>query len=155
MASGYLIDTNVISELRRRQPEPRVVEWFERRPARMLYLSVLSLGEIRRGVERLADGQRAQALRSWLEEELPAWFHGRLLPIDMAVADQWGRLQAEAGRPLPAIDSLLAATARTHDLILTTRNVRDLVGLPVVLVNPWDGDGDPPARSPASPTVGV
>ncbi|MFM8605822.1 MAG: type II toxin-antitoxin system VapC family toxin, partial [Cyanobium sp.] len=111
---------------------------------RVLYLSVISLGEIRRGVERLADGQRAQALRSWLEEDLPAWFHGRLLPIDAAVADQWGRLQAEAGRPLPAIDSLLAATALAHDLVLTTRNVRDQAGLPVALVNPWEGDGDAP-----------
>jgi predicted nucleic acid-binding protein len=148
MGSGYLIDTNVISELRRRQPEPRVVEWFDQRPARVLYLSVLSLGEIRRGVERLEEGGRAQALRRWLEDELPAWFRGRLLPIDGAVADRWGRLLAEAGRPLPAIDSLLAATALVHDLVLTTRNVRDLAGLPVTLVNPWDGEAEPKPSLP-------
>ena len=148
MGSGYLIDTNVISELRRRQPEPRVVELFDQRPARVLYLSVLSLGEIRRGVERLEEGGRAQALRRWLEDELPAWFRGRLLPIDGAVADRWGRLLAEAGRPLPAIDSLLAATALVHDLVLTTRNVRDLACLPVTLVNPWDGEAEPKPSLP-------
>lgn len=148
MGNGYLIDTNAISELRRREPEPRVVEWFQQRPARVLYLSVLSMGEIRRGVERLEEGRRAQALRSWLEEELPAWFGGRLLPIDGAVADRWGRLLAEAGRPLPAIDSLLAATALVHDLVLTTRNVRDLAGLPVALANPWDARGEPETSPP-------
>ena len=105
MAAGYLIDTNVISELRRREPEPRVVRWFEQRPARQLFLSVLTLGEIRRGVERLDEGERQQALRAWLEQELPAFFSGRLLPIDEAVAQSWGRLMAEMGRPLPAIDS--------------------------------------------------
>lgn len=148
MGNGYLIDTNVISELRRREPEPRVVEWFQQRPARVLYLSVLSMGEIRRGVERLEESRRARALRSWLEEELPAWFGGRLLPIDDAVADRWGRLLAEAGRPLPAIDSLLAATALVHDLVLTTRNVRDLAGLPVALANPWDARGEPEPSPP-------
>jgi predicted nucleic acid-binding protein len=82
MAAGYLIDTNVISELRRRLPEPRVVQWFAERPAGQLFLSVLTLGEIRRGVERLEPSERQQALREWLEQELPAYFAGRLLPID-------------------------------------------------------------------------
>jgi hypothetical protein len=116
MADGYLIDTNVISELRRRQPEPRVVAWFERRPAGQLYLSVLSLGEIRRGVEKLAAGERKQALRIWLEQDLPAFFAGRVLPID----------------------SLLAATALEHNLVLITRNRNDVLDLPVAVANPWD-----------------
>ena len=133
---GYLIDTNVISELRRREPEPRVVAWFEQRPAAKLYLSVLTLGEIRRGVE-LAAGERQEALRSWLEAELPAFFSGRLLPVDGAVAHRWGRLMAEIGRPLPAIDSLLAATALEHNLVLTTRNLKDVAELPVAVANPW------------------
>ncbi|MEI7953265.1 MAG: PIN domain-containing protein, partial [Synechococcaceae cyanobacterium ELA182] len=94
MGDGYLIDTNVITELRRREPEPKMVQWFERRPAGQLYLSVLSLGEIRRGVEKLEAGERQQALRSWLEQELPAFFAGRVLPVDGAVAHRWGRLLA-------------------------------------------------------------
>jgi hypothetical protein len=138
MTGGYLIDTNVISELRRREPEPRVVQWFERKPAGLLYMSVLSLGEIRRGVENLQASERQQALRAWLEEDLPAFFAGRLLPIDAAVAHRWGRLQAEMARPLPAIDSLLAATALEHRLVLITPNLKDLAGLPVLVANPWD-----------------
>jgi predicted nucleic acid-binding protein len=138
MTGGYLIDTNVISELRRREPEPRVVQWFERKPAGLLYMSVLSLGEIRRGVENLHASERQQALRAWLEEDLPAFFAGRLLPIDAAVAHRWGRLQAEMARPLPAIDSLLAATALEHRLVLITPNLKDLAGLPVLVANPWD-----------------
>lgn len=138
MGGGYLIDTNVISELRRRQPEPRVVAWFEQRPAGQLYLSVLSLGEIRRGVEKLEAGERQRALHTWLEQELPAFFAGRLLPIDGAVAHRWGLLMAQMGRPLPAIDSLLAATALEHNLVLTTRNLKDVAGLPVAVINPWE-----------------
>jgi predicted nucleic acid-binding protein len=140
MSGGYLIDTNVISELRRREPEPRVVEWFQQRPAAQLYLSVLTLGEIRRGVERLEAGERQQALRTWLEAELPAFFSGRLLPIDDAIAQRWGHLMAEMGRPLPAIDSLLAATALEHNLVLVTRNLKDVAGLPVALANPWQSE---------------
>ena len=142
MAAGYLIDTNVMSELRRREPEPRVVRWFEQRPARQLFLSVLTLGEIRRGVERLDEGERQQALRAWLEQELPAFFSGRLLPIDEAVAQSWGRLMAEMGRPLPAIDSLLAATALEHNLVLVTRNLKDLADLPVAVANPWQSEAE-------------
>ena len=140
MRGGYLIDTNVISELRRREPEPRVVEWFEQRPAAQLYLSVLTLGEIRRGVDRLAEGERQQALRTWLEQELPAFFSGRLLPIDEAIAQRWGHLMAQMGRPLPAIDSLLAATAMEHNLVLVTRNLKDVADLPVALANPWQNE---------------
>jgi len=142
---GYLIDTNVISELRRREPAPRVVQWFEQRPAGQLYLSVLSLGEIRRGVEKLEAGERRHTLRNWLEQELPVFFAGRVLSIDAAVAHRWGCLMAEMGRPLPAIDSLLAATALEHNLVLTTRNLKDVAGLPVAVVNPWEPkDGSPP-----------
>lgn len=142
---GYLIDTNVISELRRREPAARVVQWFEQRPAGQLYLSVLSLGEIRRGVEKLEAGERQRVLRTWLEQELPAFFAGRVLPIDGAVAHRWGRLMAEMGRPLPAIDSLLAATALEHNLVLTTRNLKDVAGLPVAVINPWDEGEESPS----------
>ena len=141
VAAGYLIDTNVISELRRREPEPRMEHWFEQHPSHPLFLSVLTLGEIRRGVERLAESERQQTLRRWLEQDLPAFFSGRVLPIDEAIAHRWGRLLAEMGRPLPAIDSLLAATALEHNLVLITRNLKDVVDLPLTVVNPWQADG--------------
>lgn len=134
---SYLIDTNVLSELRRKNPNPGVVSWFTQRPAATLYLSVLTLGEIRKGIEGLGDDERRMALLDWLETDLPAFFTGRILPVDAQVADRWGRLIAAAGRPLPAIDSLLAATALAHDLVLVTRNSRDFSGLPLQLMNPW------------------
>jgi toxin FitB len=134
----YLIDTNVLSELRKRLPEPRVVAWMEARPRHALCLSVLTLGEIRKGLERVEDPARRQALIDWLELELPGFFSGRLLAVDAPTADRWGRLLARAGRPLPAIDSLLAATALAHDLTLVTRNTKDFAGLGVSLINPWD-----------------
>lgn len=136
---SYLIDTNVLSELRRKAPDPAVVRWFAQRPAGTLYLSVLTLGEIRKGIEAMADSARRLVLLDWLETELPAFFTGRILPIDAAVADRWGRLVAVAGRPLPAIDSLLAATAAHHGFILVTRNLRDVQGLSVQILDPWAG----------------
>lgn len=135
---SYLIDTNVLSELRRRTPDDRVVAWMQARPRQSLYLSVLTLGEIRKGIERLDDGTRRQQLLDWLEVELPGYFLGRLFDIDAHTADRWGRLMASAGRPLPAIDGLLAATALQHDLTLVTRNTKDFAGLDVLLVNPWE-----------------
>jgi len=138
VAAGWLVDTNVISELRRRDPDANVRAWFAQRPATELYLSVLTLGEIRKGVEALTDSGRRTVLREWLERELPVFFADRLLPIDAAVAHQWGQLLAKAGRSLPAIDSLLAATALHHNLVLVTRNLKDVAGLPVKVLNPWD-----------------
>ena len=135
---SYLIDTNVLSELRNRRADARVVEWIEARPRQSLYLSVLSLGEIRKGIESVANPAFRQSLTDWLEVELPNYFVGRLLSIDEQVADRWGRVQASAGRSLPVIDGLLAATALQHDLTLVTRNVKDFAGLGVQIVNPWE-----------------
>jgi toxin FitB len=125
---SYLIDTNVLSELRRKVPDARVVQWFAARPVGTLYLSVLTLGEIRKGIEAMPKSARRLALLDWLETELPAFFEGRVLPVDAAVAD----------RPLPAIDSLLVATAAHHGMTFVTRNVMDMKGLSVQLVNPWE-----------------
>ena len=122
---SYLIDTNVISELVRPTPEPQVVSWFDSVTGDALFLSVLTLGELRKGIDRLVAGKRREKLRIWLEHELPDWFGARLLAVDAGVADRWGRIQAQAGRPLPAIDSLLAATALQHGLRLVTRNMAD------------------------------
>ncbi len=134
---SYLIDTNVLSELRRKQPDSNVVAWMQARPRQSLFLSVLTLGEIRKGLERVEDATRKQSLLDWLEVELPNYFVGRMLAVDVHTADRWGRLMAQAGRPLPAIDGLLAATALQHDLTLVTRNIKDFAGLEVRLLNPW------------------
>lgn len=136
---SYLIDTNVLSELRRREPDVKVVQWFSERPAGTLYLSVLTLGELRKGIDALPQSQRKLALLDWLETELPMFFAGRILAVDLVVADRWGRLQAQAGRPLPAIDSLLAATALTHGLTLITRNLRDFQHADLQVLDPWMG----------------
>ena len=135
----YLLDTNVVSELVRPRPSPRVLRWIEALPPTALHLSVLTLGEIRSGVERLPGRARRERLRTWLEQELPAWFEDRLLPVGAEVADRWGRLVAQVGRPLPAIDSLLAATALHHDLRLVTRNIGDFDFPGLNVVDPWRG----------------
>jgi toxin FitB len=134
---SYLLDTNVLSELRRKKPNRGVVAWFSKRSSTTLYLSVLTIGEIRKGVEGVDDLERRAALTDWLDAELPAFFTGRILPIDVHVADRWGGMMADARRPLPAIDSLLAATAAQHGLTMVTRNEKDFSDLGVMVVNPW------------------
>ena len=134
---GFLLDTNVVSELRRKQPEPRVLRWFEQVSDDRLYLSVLTIGEIRRGIERLTDSAQQRRLANWLEGTLLPWLGPQLLPIDLAVAELWGRLCASAGRPLPTIDSLLAATASQHRLTLVTRNAADFEFADLKVLNPW------------------
>lgn len=134
---SYLLDTNVLSELRRKTPDIGVVEWFTHRPASTLYLSVLTLGELRKGIEGVTESARRTALTDWLEADLPGFFAGRILTIDAQVADRWGRLVAAAGRPLPAIDSLLGATAALHGLSMVTRNSRDFSDMGLDVINPW------------------
>lgn len=134
---SFLLDTNVVSEVARARPDKAVLAWFDAVPDQQLYLSVLSVGEIRKGVDKLPAGKRRTELVTWLEEALPAWFGPRLLPIDIAVAERWGRLLAASPRSLPAIDSLLAATALTHNLSLVTRNGADFDVPGLEVVNPW------------------
>jgi toxin FitB len=100
-------------------------------------IHLLTLGELRQGVERPAPGLQREGLRLWLETELPGWFEDRILPVDAGVADRWGRLLAEVGRSVPAVDSLLAATALHHDLRLVTRNTADFVFPGLEVVDPW------------------
>ncbi len=135
---SYLLDTNVISELARSKPNKNVLTWFQNVPSETLHLSVLSLGEIRKGVEALSNHDRKEKLRLWLETELPNWFGNRLFMIDQRVADRWGRLQSEMKRSIPAIDSLIAATALQYDFRLVTRNVKDFVYPGLITINPWD-----------------
>jgi len=133
----YLVDTNVLSELRKgRRCDPGVAAWFSGIPDADLCLSVLVIGEIRRGIEaiRRRDGARAAALDQWLARLLRD--HGeRILPVDRQVAEEWGRLTA--ARAASVVDSLLAATARVHGLTLVTRNIRDVQWTGVSCVNPF------------------
>ena len=138
--SGYLLDTNCISELVRIQPEPAVVAWMEAADETLLYLSVLTLGEIRKGLAGLPQSKRRTLLEIWLETELRVRFAGRILPIDAAVADRWGSLAARAkseGKALAMIDGLLAATALHHNLTVVSRNVNDFKNTHVTVLNPW------------------
>ena len=134
---SYLVDTNVISELVRPKPAKAVLAWFENIPSEALHISVLTLGEIRKGVEQMPDGARREKLRLWLEHKLVDWFGTRILLVDIPVADRWGRLVAQMGRPVPSIDSLLAATALHYELRLVTRNQKDFGYPGLEVVNPW------------------
>ena len=138
--NGFLLDTNVISELIKTEPDRKVVRWIEETQEAILFLSVLTLGEIRSGIERLNPGRRRGRLESWLAVDLRLRFQDRILPINDAIAERWGALSATAirrGRPLPVIDGLLAATALHHDLILVTRNDTDVSGTGIPTLNPW------------------
>jgi toxin FitB len=134
---GYLIDTNIISELQKGQrTDENVQAWFDNVAENELFLSVLVIGEIRLGIERLRRRDLPQALR--LEQRLlvlQAKMAGRILPITETIANRWGKINS--GDPLPIIDSLLAATALEHDLMLVTRNVRDVERSGVRLLNPF------------------
>ena len=134
---SYLLDTNILSETVRRAPNKSVLAWLDRIPGEALFVSVLTLGEIRKGIEAITDKKRREKLRLWLEHELPVWFEGRVLPVDLAVADRWGRILAEVGRPVPTIDSLLAATALRHELRLVTRNATDFEYPGLEVINPY------------------
>jgi predicted nucleic acid-binding protein len=139
--SGFLLDTNCISELVRPKPEPRVLNWMEAADEATLYLSVLTVGEIRKGVAGLTQSKRRTQLETWLEVDLQARFSGRIMPIDRAIADRWGLLTAEAkrkGNPLSVIDGLLAATALHHNLTVVSRNSSDFSNTPVPVLNPWE-----------------
>jgi predicted nucleic acid-binding protein len=139
--SGFLLDTNCISELVRAKPEPRVLEWMEAVDETLLYLSVLTLGEIRKGLAGLAQSKRRTLLENWLEVELQPRFSGRIMSIDTAIADRWGLLTAEAkrnGKPLWIIDGLLAATALQHNLTVVSRNTSDFANTHVPVLDPWE-----------------
>ncbi len=135
-----LLDTCVISELARPTPDPSVLAWLDSVNDDALRLSVLTLGEIKKGADLLEDGPRKVRVEAWLDE-LRATFTDRILPVDEAVALRWGAISAasrRAGRPKPPIDSLLAATAVCHQLKLASRNVADFEGTGAVVINPWD-----------------
>lgn len=139
---GYLLDTNVVSEYSRKTPpHPRVKAWVDLQAESSLYLSVLTLGEIRKGTSLLPRGDRRTQLERWLELDLPARFVSRLLEVNAKIADLWGAMAGEAqlnGIALATIDGLIAATAKHHSLTLVTRNVRDFRIWGIPLLNPWE-----------------
>ena len=134
----YLFDTNTLSETVKRIPNESVVTWLDGLNYDNCFVSVLTLGEIRKGVERLAPSARRERFKQWLEIALPNRFGRNVLDVNLEVADRWGRLSIKQARtPHPIIDSLLAATALTHGLTLVTRDT-DLVGIPgLEIFNPW------------------
>ena len=136
----YLLDTCLVSELIKPNPDSAVTAWVSAQQESNLYLSVLTLGELRSGVERLQDGRKRLRLANWLDTDLKLRFSGRLLPIDDVVVERWGIVTAQAkakGMPIPVIDGLIAATALVHGLTLVTRNVSDMQASGVFLFNPW------------------
>jgi predicted nucleic acid-binding protein len=137
----FLLDTCVISELAARQPDPDVVRWVDSIDEERLYLSVITIGEIKKGIERLPDSKRKSTLAEWLEGDLLLRFEDRILPIDTRVVLVWGELTADLekqGRRMPAIDSLIAATALQGRLSLATHNVDDFANSGVAVFNPWE-----------------
>jgi predicted nucleic acid-binding protein len=137
---SYLLDTNAVFEWVRPRPDPGIVRWLDEVDEDRTYLSVITLGELRKGVDRLADGRRRGRLDQWLTTELPGRFSGRLLSVDAPVADEWGQLLARAentGRAVAAVDALIGATANVHSLKVVTRNVGHFRDTGVEVVSPW------------------
>jgi len=134
----YLLDTNTVSEPKRKRPDPAVAAWLHGVDQSSLFISVLTLGEIENGVTKLEPKNRiaADALREWAEG-IRAHFSSRIIDIDFAIAETWGRISAR--RSLPVIDGLLAATALVHGMVFVSRNTRDFSDTGITLLNPWDG----------------
>lgn len=137
---SFLLDTNVVSEWTKPRPNPGVVNWLTSVDEDAVYLSVVTLAELRHGIERLSTGKRRMQLDEWLRADLPLRFEHRILPVDAAVADRWGHLVARReskGRPIHAMDALIAATADVHSLTLVTRNSSDFTEIAKTIIDPW------------------
>jgi predicted nucleic acid-binding protein len=138
--SGFLLDTNIPSELVRPQPEPKVKTWVAAQDLDTLFISAVSFGELRKGIFLRSPGKRRSELEAWIETDLSILFSGRILSVTRSTAERWGILEGErqlAGRPLQAPDGMIAATALEHDRSVVTRNTKDFADLGVTLVNPW------------------
>jgi toxin FitB len=137
---GFLLDTNIPSEMMRPRPDHKVTGWMASQDLGALFLSVVSIGELESGFTTLQDAARRARLEASLERHLAVLFPGRVLPVTQAIAARWGRLNGMrqlSGRPLNAPDGLIAATALEHGLIIVTRNTKDFADLGVTLINPW------------------
>jgi toxin FitB len=137
---NYLLDTCLISELAKSKPDEKVVDWVLSENEASFYISVLTLGELYKGVEKLPESKKKEELRIWIEDELKNRFQSRIISIDMRVSILWGKIQCLAeknGKPMPPIDSLIAATGIAYDLTVVTRNAADMEQSGVKLLNPW------------------
>ena len=136
----FLLDTCVICELVNRRPNASVINWISRQDPESLYLSFVTVGEIEKGIAKRGGDARAKALDKWLKSEILGSFADRILPVEKAVSMEWGRICGEAervGRKRPAVDALIAATALVHGMKLVTRNVDDMAGMGVPILNPF------------------
>jgi predicted nucleic acid-binding protein len=140
--NGFLLDTNIPSEMLRPRPDANVAAWVKRQASEKLFVSVVTMGELRRGITLLAEqSPRRAELERLIHEKVPHWFHDRILPVTRTIAERWGVLDGErqlAGRPMNIADGMIAATALEHDLTVVTRNVKDFAGLGVSVFSPWD-----------------
>lgn len=139
---NYLLDTCVISEMVKPKPNKKVISWVSTQNENNLFLSVITLGEVQRGIAKLTDSKKKKALKIWLQTDLRERFSGRIVPIDDQVALSWGVLQASAeqhGVTIPSIDGLIAATGITHNMTVVTRNTQDMGASGAVLFDPWTG----------------
>ena len=137
----YLLDTCVISELAKPEPNEKVVSWVTQNDEENFYLSTLTFGELHKGISRLSPSKRKENLLQWVEHDLKDRFKTRIIDITLKVAKQWGETQGiseSQGRPMPAIDGLIAATGLTHDLTVVTRNIAGMQQSGVSLLNPWE-----------------
>ena len=140
---NYLLDTCVISELVKTTPNENVINWINHTPNKRLFLSVITIGEIRKGITKLPDSKKKHQFTNWLNT-LREDYQTRIYPIDLAVAECWGSLQGNAenkGTPVASIDSLIAAVAQTYNLIVVTRNEKDFSSTNVTILNPWQDKG--------------
>lgn len=137
---SFLLDTNVVSEWTKPRPNPGIVRWFAQVDENEVFLSVVTFAELRHGIERLPAGDRRRRLDEWVRNDLPLRFEERIFGVDGAIADEWGRVVARResrGRPLSAMDALIAATAQVHGLTVVTRNTADFQGSVKSVLNPW------------------
>ena len=137
---SFLLDTNVVSEWTKPRPNPGVAQWLAEVDEDEVFLSVVTFAELRHGIERLPAGARRRRLDEWLRQDLPLRFEARIVGVDGAIGDEWGRLAARCerrGRPIHAMDALIAATAQIHGLTLVTRNTADFEAFVSALLNPW------------------
>ena len=136
----FLLDTNVVSEWVKPRPDPGVIAWLTSADEDSVFISVVTIGELRYGIERLASGRRRDRLDEWLRHDLPVRFEGRVLSVDAAVAQAWGTIvtrRDRAGQPIGVMDAFIAATAAVHDLTVVTRNAGDFRSVVASVVDPW------------------